>query len=58
MGLNLASILTESAERSPDAPAIRLGDVELTYGALDDASRPAGDAAARAGHRSAATGSG
>ena len=38
MGLNLASILTESAAKFPDAPAIRLGDDELTYGALDDAS--------------------
>src|SRR6187200_804590 len=38
MSLNLASILTESAERFPDAPAIRLGEDELTYGALDEAS--------------------
>jgi long-chain acyl-CoA synthetase len=38
MGMNLASILTASAERSPDSPAIRLGDFELSYGALDDAS--------------------
>ena len=38
MSLNLASILTESAERFPDAPAIRLGGDELTYGALDEAS--------------------
>jgi long-chain acyl-CoA synthetase len=38
MGLNLASIVTESAERSPDSPAIRLGDAELSYAALDDAS--------------------
>jgi long-chain acyl-CoA synthetase len=38
MGLNLASILTESAARHPDAPAIRLGDAELSYGVLDDAS--------------------
>ena len=38
MGLNLASLLTESAERSPDAPAIRLGEVELSYGELDDRS--------------------
>jgi long-chain acyl-CoA synthetase len=38
MGLNLASILTESAERHPDSPAIRLGESELTYGALNDAS--------------------
>jgi long-chain acyl-CoA synthetase len=38
MGLNLASLLTESAGRTPAAPAIRLGDLELTYGELDDRS--------------------
>jgi long-chain acyl-CoA synthetase len=38
MGLNLASLMTESARRSPGAPAIRLGDVELSYGELDDRS--------------------
>jgi long-chain acyl-CoA synthetase len=38
MGLNLASLLTESAERTPDAPAIRLGELELSYGELDDRS--------------------
>jgi long-chain acyl-CoA synthetase len=38
MALNLASLLTKSAGRSPDAPAIRLGEVELSYGALDDRS--------------------
>ena len=38
MGLNLASLLTESAERAPDAPAIRLGELELSYGELDDRS--------------------
>ena len=38
MGLNLASLLTESAERSPDAPAIRLGEVELSYAELDERS--------------------
>ena len=38
MGLNLASIVTESAARVPDSPAIRLGDVELTYAELDDRS--------------------
>jgi long-chain acyl-CoA synthetase len=36
--LNLASLLAESAERSPEAPAIRLGEVELSYGELDDRS--------------------
>jgi len=38
MGLNLASLLTESAERTPEAPAIRLGDLELSYGELDERS--------------------
>jgi long-chain acyl-CoA synthetase len=38
MGLNLASLLVESAERAPDSPAIRLGDLELGYGDLDDRS--------------------
>ncbi len=38
MALNLASLLTESAGRSPDAPAIRLGEAELSYGELDDGS--------------------
>jgi len=36
--MNLASIVTGSAERSPESPAIRLGDGELSYAALDDAS--------------------
>ena len=38
MGMNLASILTASAERVPDSPAIRLGDAELSYSELDDRS--------------------
>ena len=38
MGLNLASILTESAAEHADAAAIRLGDTELSYAALDEAS--------------------
>jgi long-chain acyl-CoA synthetase len=38
MGLNLASLLTESAGRTPEAPAIRLGETELSYGELDDRS--------------------
>src|SRR5262245_51665217 len=38
MGLNLASTFTDCAEKHPDSPAIRLGDAELTYGALDDLS--------------------
>ncbi len=38
MGLSLASIVAESAERTPDAPAIRLGEVELSYSRLDDLS--------------------
>jgi long-chain acyl-CoA synthetase len=36
--MNLASILTASAKRMPDNPAIRLGDVELSYAELDDRS--------------------
>jgi len=38
MGLNLASIVTESAARRPDAVAVRLGPLELTYADLDDRS--------------------
>ncbi len=38
MGLNLASILTASAERVPDTPAIRLGDSEVSYAELDERS--------------------
>jgi long-chain acyl-CoA synthetase len=38
MSTNLASIVTESAERSPEAPAIKLGESELTYAELDDRS--------------------
>jgi long-chain acyl-CoA synthetase len=36
--VNLASIISDSAERSPDSPAIRLGDFELSYGELGDGS--------------------
>jgi long-chain acyl-CoA synthetase len=38
VGLNLASLLTESAGREPGAPAIRLGQVELAVGELDERS--------------------
>jgi long-chain acyl-CoA synthetase len=38
MGLNLASIVTESAARVPDNAAVRLGDAGLTYAELDDRS--------------------
>jgi len=38
MGLNLASLLTESAARAPESPAIRLGEAELSYGELDQRS--------------------
>jgi long-chain acyl-CoA synthetase len=38
MGLNLASLLSESAERWPERPAIRLGGGELSYAELDDRS--------------------
>jgi long-chain acyl-CoA synthetase len=36
--MNLASILTDSAARDPDHVALKLDDVELTYGQLDEAS--------------------
>jgi len=38
MALNLASLLTESAGRTLGAAAIRLGEIELSYGELDDRS--------------------
>jgi long-chain acyl-CoA synthetase len=38
MALNLASLLTETAAQAPERPAIRLGDVELSYAELDDRS--------------------
>ncbi|HET7416688.1 MAG TPA: long-chain fatty acid--CoA ligase [Solirubrobacterales bacterium] len=38
MGLNLASIVTESAARTPEAVAVRLGPLGLTYGELDQRS--------------------
>jgi long-chain acyl-CoA synthetase len=36
--VNLAGLLTASAERDPDHVAFKLDDAELTYGALDGAS--------------------
>src|SRR5581483_1133047 len=36
--MNLASILTSSAERDPDHVAVKLDDIELTYSQLDGAS--------------------
>jgi long-chain acyl-CoA synthetase len=38
MGLNLASIVTESAARAPESPAVRLGDTVLTYADLAERS--------------------
>jgi long-chain acyl-CoA synthetase len=38
MGLNLASIVTESSARVPDNVAVRLGETELTYAELDERS--------------------
>jgi long-chain acyl-CoA synthetase len=38
MGLNLASIITGSAAAAPEAVAVRLGPLELTYAELDDRS--------------------
>src|ERR1700754_4906545 len=36
--MNLASILTESAQRDPDHVAIKLDDTELTYAQLNGAT--------------------
>jgi long-chain acyl-CoA synthetase len=36
--MNLVSILTGSAARAPEAPAVRLDEVELSYGELDKRS--------------------
>ena len=36
--MNLASIVTESAARVPESPAVRLGEHELSYAELDDGS--------------------
>jgi long-chain acyl-CoA synthetase len=38
MGLNLASIIAESAARTPTAVAVRLGPLELTYADLEERS--------------------
>ncbi len=38
MGLNLASIVTESSARLPDSIAVRLGETELSYAELDERS--------------------
>ena len=38
MGLNLASIVADSAAETPEAVAVRLGPLELTYAELDDRS--------------------
>jgi long-chain acyl-CoA synthetase len=38
VGTNLASIVSDSAGRDPDAVAVRLGDAEMTYGELDERS--------------------
>jgi len=38
MGLNLASMVTESAARSPQATAVRLGQASLSYAELDERS--------------------
>ena len=57
MGLNLASLLTESAGRTPELPAIRLGEVELSYGELDERSARLASLAAARRASSRATGS-
>jgi len=38
MGRNLASLLTDSAARCPQSPAIKLEDATMTFAQLDDAS--------------------
>src|SRR3954447_9166212 len=38
MSANLASILTETAQRDSEAVALKLDDAELNYGLLDDGS--------------------
>src|SRR6201991_78908 len=38
MGLNLASIVTESAAEVPDGGAVRLGETEVSYAELDERS--------------------
>jgi long-chain acyl-CoA synthetase len=38
MGLNLASIVTDTAAKTPEAVAVRLGPLELTYAELDERS--------------------
>ncbi|MCG8592363.1 MAG: long-chain fatty acid--CoA ligase [Proteobacteria bacterium] len=39
MALNLATILSATAEKRPEHPAIRIGDVAIPYAALDRAAR-------------------
>jgi long-chain acyl-CoA synthetase len=36
--MNLASVLTDSAQRDPDHVALKLDDMEVSYGLLDEAS--------------------
>src|SRR3954469_190439 len=38
MGRNLAALMTGAAAHHADRPALRLGDAEVTYGALDEMS--------------------
>ena len=49
--MNLATILTESAQRYPDRVAVKLDDIELTYALLDGAQRARRGPAAREGRR-------
>jgi long-chain acyl-CoA synthetase len=39
MGLNLATLLDQSARRAPDHVALRLGELAVTYGQLDDQTK-------------------
>lgn len=39
MGLNLATLLDQSARRAPDHVALRLGELAVTYGQLDEQTK-------------------
>jgi len=49
MSSSLASLLTNAVAKDPDAPALRLDDVVMTYGQLEDGSRRVAGMLARAG---------
>ncbi|MBJ7522190.1 MAG: AMP-binding protein, partial [Solirubrobacteraceae bacterium] len=39
MGLNLATLLDQSARRAPDHVALRLGELAVTYAQLDEQTK-------------------